>query len=106
MKTKELEKFGLSHTTLEKINSVFGKYPEVEKVIVYGSRAKGNYRTGSDINLTLIGSDVTLDTLFAIEEDLDELFLPYTCDISIFSHLKNPDFLDHIERVGKVFYEK
>lgn len=106
MTTKECERFGLPSKTREKINSVFEKYPSVEKVIVYGSRAMGNYRTGSDIDITLIGPHITIDTLFAVEEDLDELLLPYTFDISIFSHLKNHDFLDHIDRVGKVFFER
>jgi predicted nucleotidyltransferase len=48
-------KFGLSNATLEKFHSVFSKYPEIEEVLIYGSRAKGNYREGSDIDITLKG---------------------------------------------------
>jgi uncharacterized protein len=52
-------KFGLTENTIEKFNSVFEKYPEIEEVVVYGSRAKGNYREGSDIDITLKGKKLT-----------------------------------------------
>ncbi|MCW0484384.1 nucleotidyltransferase domain-containing protein [Gaoshiqia sediminis] len=49
-------KFGLSETTISLLCSVFENYPEIEEVIIYGSRAKGNYREGSDIDITLKGT--------------------------------------------------
>lgn len=98
--------FGLSENTIEKINSVFKKYTYVEQAILYGSRAKGNYRNGSDIDLVVSGDSLTLSKLLAIENELDDLMLPYTIDISILNHIGNPDLLDHIRRVGKVFYER
>jgi len=52
-------RFGLTEDTIEKFHSVFRKYPEIEEVIIYGSRAKGNYREGSDIDLTLKGEELT-----------------------------------------------
>ncbi|MCS6796683.1 MAG: nucleotidyltransferase domain-containing protein, partial [Raineya sp.] len=48
-------KYGLPNSAIEAIQKVFSKYPEIEKVILYGSRAMGNYRVGSDIDLTLCG---------------------------------------------------
>jgi predicted nucleotidyltransferase len=100
-------KFGLSEKTLQSICSVFSKYPEIEKVILYGSRAKGNYKNGSDIDLTLIGGDdLTIDILCKVENDLDDLLLPYTFDISLFKYIHDPDVIDHIHRVGLVFYQK
>ena len=100
------ETFGLKETMIQKIHSIFKKYPEVQKIILYGSRAKGNYKNGSDIDLTLIGESLTYKIIGNIENDLDELYLPYTFDISIYHLLENDKLLDHIGRVGKVFYER
>jgi predicted nucleotidyltransferase len=97
--------FGLSEQTIEAIQKVLLKYPQVEKAVLYGSRAMGNFRPGSDIDLTLFGQSLDLSILHKIEDDLDDLLLPYKMDLSIYKQIKNPDFLDHIHRVGKVFYE-
>lgn len=99
-------KFGLPTHTVEIINAVFAQFPAVEKAILYGSRAKGTYRPGSDIDLVLLGSTLDLKTLFRIETELDDLLLPYTIDLSIFEHIDNPNLVDHIKRVGKVFYQR
>jgi predicted nucleotidyltransferase len=96
-------KFGLKQNTIESISSVFEKYPQIEKVVIYGSRAKGNYRNGSDIDLTCIGQNLDLKSLHAIENELDDLLLPYSIDLSIFHHISNNDLIEHIERVGKFF---
>ena len=97
-------KFGLKETVIAQINNVFAKYPQIESAILYGSRAKGNYKPGSDIDLTLTGSDVDLPLVYKIEMALDDLLLPYTFDLSAYRHLSHPDLLDHIDRVGKLFY--
>ncbi|MGI4804075.1 MAG: nucleotidyltransferase domain-containing protein [Janthinobacterium lividum] len=99
-------KFGLKPETIEKINSVFIKHPEVEEVIIYGSRAKGNYRNGSDIDITLKGESLIDSILSKVSWDIDDLNTPYLFDISIFSKLNSPDLEEHINRVGKVFYQK
>ncbi len=98
--------FGLKQETIEKINSVFAKYHEVEEVIIYGSRAKGNYRNGSDIDITLKGEQLTSQILSRISSDIDDLNTPYMFDISIFHKLHSPDFIEHIMRVGQIFYKK
>lgn len=72
--------FGLSEQTIGKINSVFARHPEVEKVVLYGSRAKGTYKPGSDIDLTLYGDEISLKQKNRILDDLDELDLPYSID--------------------------
>ncbi|PWA05067.1 nucleotidyltransferase domain-containing protein [Flavobacterium psychrotolerans] len=98
--------FGLNQETIDKINSAFKKHPEIEKVIIYGSRAKGNYRTGSDIDLTLFGNDLKYDLIGKITSEIDDLNTPYLFDISIYKLLNAPSLEDHINRVGKVFYKK
>ena len=79
----------------------------VEKVILYGSRAKGNYREGSDIDMALVtGEGWADDVLLKIMGDFDDSSLPYIVDISDLAALKNQDLIEHIRSVGKVLYEK
>ncbi len=100
-------KYGLPQSAIQDIGVVLSHYPQVEKAILYGSRAKGNYKNGSDIDLTLHGSkDLTLSVLFKIMDELDDLLLPYTIDLSIFDQISDPDVVEHIQRVGVTFYEK
>ncbi len=98
--------FGLSIETTDRIKGVFQKYPEVESVIIYGSRAKGNFREGSDIDLTLKGKSIPTQSISDISSALDDLNTPYLFDISIFDRLNSPDLAEHISRIGKVFYAK
>lgn len=99
--------FGLAPSAILKIKMVLSHYPQVEKAILYGSRAKGNYKTGSDIDLTLHGGkDLTLDVLYRILDEFDDLLLPYTIDLSIFADIGDPDVIEHILRVGVIFYDK
>lgn len=99
-------RYGLDDTTVKKIQDVFSGFPEVEKAILYGSRAKGVQKAGSDIDLTLKGENLALSTMNRIGLMLDDLLLPYTFDLSVFLHIKNNDLLEHINRVGVEFYCK
>ncbi len=96
---------GLSRQTIEHIHEVFERYKVVEKAVLYGSRAKGTFREGSDIDLTLFG-DVDFKTLSQIVDDIDELMLPYLFDISVYSSLTNNDLRGLIDRVGKIIYQR
>ena len=98
------DRFGLTDAVINQINNALAHYPEIEQAILYGSRAKGNYRPGSDIDLTLIGEALTNDQLFELEVRLDDLLLPYTIDLCRFETIQNPELIDHINRGGKNFY--
>lgn len=98
--------YGLNSHIIERIQAVFVKYSEIDKVILYGSRAIGNYKIGSDIDLTIVGNDIDLLLLHKIENELEELLLPYKFDISIINHIRNENLLDHIDRIGVEFYIK
>ncbi len=101
------QRFGLKETTIRKICEVLARYPQVQKAILYGSRAKGNYKEGSDIDLVLVGGeDLNERVLARIDTEIDDLLLPYMIDLSILSHITDPDVLDHIRRVGVVFYSR
>jgi predicted nucleotidyltransferase len=99
-------KYGLKPTVIEQINKVFAGHPEIKQVILYGSRAMGNYRNGSDIDMSLKGEGLTLPLLLKIESELEDLLLPYKIDLSIFHQLDNPDLVEHINRVGMEFYRR
>ena len=99
-------KYGLKEETIDKINEVFSKYSEIKKVIIYGSRAKGSYKNGSDIDLTLIGENIKLEQLNKIDNELDNLMLPYSFDLSAYKELINKEFIEHIDRVGLVFFNR
>lgn len=97
---------GLTGQTVEKIRAVLASFPEVEKAVVYGSRAKGNFKPGSDIDLTLFGDGLTDAVMSRIYWALDDLLLPYKIDLSLFSALKETALIDHIRRVGIVLYAR
>jgi len=99
-------KYGLKDGTIQKIQSVLARYPQVERAILYGSRAMGNYKNGSDIDLTLCGAGLTRKVLYRIMDELDDLLLPYTIDLSILDNINDPDLRDHIHRVGVTFYAR
>lgn len=98
--------FGLKQEHIKAIGQIFAQYPSVEQVVIYGSRAKGNYRNGSDIDLTLIERNLSFSELMEIENKLDDLLLPYKIDLSKKKKITDIDLINHIDRVGKVFYEK
>jgi predicted nucleotidyltransferase len=98
-------KYGLSDENILEIQGVFSRYPQVEKVILYGSRARGNFRNGSDMDLTLVGSmDLTL--LGQIIDEIDDLLLPYSFDISLYQKINDKELLQQITEQGVVFYQQ
>lgn len=99
-------KFGLKEDTIKRIKAVFATFDAIEEVILYGSRAKGNYKNGSDIDLTMKGDALNLDIISGVYLQLDDLLLPYMFDLSIYSQIRNPDLVEHINRVGITFYQK
>lgn len=100
------ETYGLKQRDILAIQSVLRKHPKIIKAILYGSRAKGNYRLGSDIDLTLQGDQLQLSDLVAIDNALDDLLLPYTFDLSIYHQIEDPDLIAHIQRVGQELYSR
>ena len=97
---------GLPLETVEQIRSALGRFPEIEQATLYGSRALGRHRPGSDIDLSLSGSELSRTVLARIDTALDELLLPWRFDLSIREQLRSPELIDHIERVGVSFYQR
>ena len=103
------QRFGLSARVIDKIHGVLAQHPKVQRAVIYGSRAKGNYKPGSDIDLTLFaveGQEIDYHEVADILDEVDDLLLPYTVDLSAFEQLNHDNLREHIERVGLVFYER
>lgn len=97
---------GLSPQTVERIVTVMARYSRIERAVIYGSRAKGDHRPGSDIDLTLFGEGLDFILRVRLLSELDDLLLPYQFDLSLFADLTHPGLIDHIRRVGVVLYER
>lgn len=97
--------YGIDEELLYKLIKVFIEKDNIEKVILFGSRAKGTYKLGSDIDLALIGNFSIVDLNF-ISMRLDELDSPYIFDLCNYNKLNNIELKEHIDRVGQVIYER
>lgn len=98
--------FGLNDQEVSALRDAFAAFPEVEEAIIYGSRARGTNRDSSDIDITLKGNALTYLQLALLDAQIDDLYLPYFVDLSLFSKLRNEDLLESINREGKVLYRK
>jgi len=98
--------YGLPDRTLNTLEIIFKNYSGIHQVILYGSRAKGNYKNGSDIDLTLkTNTSFNRTNLLRIAGDFDDSDIPYFVDVSVYETISNQDLKDHIDRVGKVIYQ-
>ena len=99
-------KYGLSENSIKVIHAVLAQNPNVETAVLYGSRAKGNYREGSDIDLALTGDELDLSQMLRIAAMLDNLMIPYKVDVALLHQINNAELKDHIRRRGVVSYKK
>jgi predicted nucleotidyltransferase len=101
-----MSEYGLPDKTVAIVRQILADFPAVERAILYGSRAKGNYRPGSDIDLTLFGDQLDLRILGEIAARLEESPIPYQVDLSLWSQLDHAGLREHIERVGVIFFQR
>lgn len=101
--TASLSNGGLPARAADRMRAVFASHPAVEQVILFGSRAKGNHKPASDIDLALTGP-VNFSEIARIDWELDDLLLPWEIDLVQFDGITNPDLREHITRVGQTFY--
>ena len=98
-------KYGLSDSVISELQAVFRRHDNIEKVLIFGSRSKGNYREGSDIDLAAIGKDLDYNQLLQILTEIDDLELLYSIDLLDYYKTVKTPIGDHIDRVGQVFYQ-
>lgn len=96
--------YGLSNEIIEEINGVFRKYPNIRKVILFGSRAKGSYSEGSDIDLAIVGENISFNQLLELNIHIEDLGLLYKVDLIDYNQIADAPIGEHIRRVGKEFY--
>ena len=101
-----MPEFGLSDKTLATVRGILASCQAVDKAVLYGSRAKGNFKSGSDLDITLIGAGITPGMLADLAGRFEDSVIPYQVDLSIQADIDNPSLLDHIARVGVVFFER
>jgi predicted nucleotidyltransferase len=101
----EFGQWGLPPDAVARIQGVFAGIPEIERVLLFGSRVKGNFRAGSDIDLAIVGETMGFERLAHLENQLDDLLLPWRIDLVLWHQIENPELMAHIRRVGQVFFE-
>lgn len=97
---------GLDPAEIGKIRDVFSRYPQIQQVILYGSRAMGNFCPSSDIDLALKGDGLDLSLLGRLDSELDDLLLPYKIDLSIYCRIRSEKLIRHIDKEGLVFFSR
>jgi predicted nucleotidyltransferase len=97
---------GLSKEEISSNHAIFLEYENIEQVILYSTRASGNYKNYSDVDLSLIGKNISLSEIYEIENQIDDLLLPYQFDISEFHAILNMDLKRQIQQNGILFYKK
>ena len=98
--------FGLTENTIIKIRNIFQSFNKIEKVVIFGSRVKGNYKEGSDIDLAVKGDLITYNDMLSINVKLDDLDLPYKIDLIDYSSIKEPSLTEQIDRIGLIFFSR
>jgi predicted nucleotidyltransferase len=94
-----VSEFGLDERALRLIRSVFEQHPNIREARVFGSRAKGNYRPESDVDIAVFGAIDNVEASL-IASELDDLPLPYRFDVQAYGHIQHTPLREHIDRVG------
>jgi len=99
--------FGLKTTDLKYIVDQINGFEEIEQAVIFGSRAKGNYKTGSDIDIALYGEEIAFNTVSRLHYILEEESpMPYLIDVIDYTHLTHVELREHIDRVGQVIFKR
>lgn len=97
---------GLPGETLERLRAIFRQCPQIQRVLLYGSRARGDYRAGSDIDLAIDGPALSLTDRLALENSIDDLLLPWSVDLLVLQQLNSAELGRRIEREGRILYQR
>ena len=99
--------YGLLDRDLRYMLEAVSKYAEIEEAIIFGSRAMGNYKNGSDVDLALKGSGIDRTIVRRLYDDLNEEYpLPYFFDLVNYDDIANEELKEHIDSQGKCIYRR
>lgn len=97
--------FGIATKSYQMILDTLKEFSEIQKAGIYGSRALGNFKNGSDIDLVLFGTEITQQTILKLKVKLEqELPIPYFFDVIHYETISNDELKKHIDEFSKVFY--
>jgi len=102
---KGTRKYGILEEDMGRIISIFNGNPKTRKITLFGSRAKGNFEPGSDIDIAWFGEELDLDDIRNAGLKYDELFLPYKLDLLVYDHIEEPALREHVDRIGIILFE-
>ena len=98
--------YGLSVKDLSLITEVFKEFSSIKEVRIYGSRAIGNYKKASDIDISIIGENIDNTIIARVYNILnEEIPLPYFFDVNHYNSLENQALKEHIDIEGKTIYK-
>lgn len=104
---KMRNEFGISEKSYSILYNSFKNYQEIKQANIFGSRALGNYKKGSDIDLVLYGQDIKEQIVNELRTYLNQdTIIPYKIDLLIFDQIENQQLIDHINKCSKIFYRK
>ena len=101
-----MKEYGIDIDDILLMKRVFASFPEINNVILFGSRAMGRQKSGSDFDFALDSDNMTFEDLLDLDSKLEELGFLYKIDLLLLKAINDPDLLNHIHRVGKLFYSK
>lgn len=94
--------YGLSHEQVGQIRKILSENDSVEGGFVFGSRAMGNYKPSSDVDIAIVGKSIEPQLIFRLRSYLnEEVNIPYFFDLIHFDKINNPDLIEHIQKYGK-----
>ena len=96
--------FGLKDSIIIKMKNVLSKYDEIEKALIFGSRARGNYKKTSDIDIAIFSDNITSTRLNLLRNDFDELDIIYTVDVVDFYKISKEELKNNIINDGIVIF--
>lgn len=99
---KSVDRFGIPSESFKMIISILKKNNKIKEIYLFGSRAKGNYKKGSDIDIAIVADSFSFEELNQIRVEINDLILPYKVDVIDFNKISNSDLKEHILRVGKL----
>ena len=102
---ENINKYGLPEIDFNKVVSILKSNSKVEQAVLFGSRAKGTFSNGSDVDIAVMGETLKLKDILEILDEIEQLFLPWKFDLVIFNRIKEQALIEHINRVGVKLFQ-
>jgi len=95
-----MTRFGLEQHILDKIIAVLRAHPKIERAVIYGSRALGDFKPHSDIDIAVFASRIDASELARLRFEIDELPIVFKIDLVHVDGLENESLRTKIATEG------